>query len=155
MQKPIGRKFSPSAVLLGLGLIAGGSVVLLLFNYVFHIMPLMILIGACLALPAGVGCILFSFVPACLACGKELVFRKARVSPSARAALQKAYERGSVKDLLVVVSTHAGSKDSEASRLSCWYCPKCEAVGYLHVTGWKDRPIAGPDVRNVLGVMSA
>jgi hypothetical protein len=153
MKKPIGRKFSPGAALFGLGLIAAGSLALLFFHYV-HVIPRNILIGALLAIPAGVGCILFSFVPACLACGRELDFKKTRISTAARSALQNAYERGSVKDVLAVVSTHPGSADPGAIRLSCWYCPQCEAVGYLKVAGWKERPVAGPDVRTVLGAMS-
>jgi hypothetical protein len=155
MVKPIGRKFSPSTVLFGVGLIAAGALVLLLFHYVLHVMPLVVVIGALLALPAGVACILFSFVPACLNCNKELQVKTLKLAPSARAALKQAYEHGSVKDMLAVMSTNAGSKEAGAIRLNCWSCPQCQAVGYLKATELKERPISGPDVRSVLAAMSA
>jgi hypothetical protein len=155
MKKAIGRKFSPATALFGLALFAAGGLVLLFHQYVFHWVPHIILIGALLALPAGVGAVLFSFVPACIADNTELQHTKVMLAASGRAALKEAYERGTMKDLLTVISTYTGSQEPGATRLICAYCPKCQAVGYLKVAGWKERPIAGPDVRSVLGLMEA
>jgi hypothetical protein len=154
MASGIGKKFSPGAVGIGLGLIAAGAAVLFLFYRVFHIMPLVVLIGALLAFPAGLGFIIFSFVPSCQRCRKELTFKKVALSSSAQSELKRVYSRNPVKDLTALVAKYAAAASAQSIRLACWYCPQCRAVGYLKSPGYAERVISGKDVAEMLAAMA-
>lgn len=144
----IARKFVPGTMLLGLALSAGGVLILVLFATVIPVMPMLVLIGAMLAVPVGVLVALSAFDHQCLRCAVPLKMKILTVPAAAKARLKTAVGAGNVQ-AIAQLAERGNSASLNAIQVKCAYCPTCESVARLKVAGWPPQVIQGEDVEHL------
>lgn len=148
------KKFFPSRLLMGIGLIVGAAAMMALQVFVFERINLWLSLGCLAAVPGGLFIMYTSWDYACAACAGPMEAGSLNVPPPTAGALAQALQTGNIPAAQQILST---SPVSATGGEVVWFqgCEKCQGSALLSVGPVKEMVLIGDTSKAIYPILQA